>query len=96
MDHQLPLFDSPIELEGIEYDLDFILTNPIPAFCARGGSPHCRQTQRRQTSERIRAPSLGNVQCFWCSGHMRPLNPLSYKARLATLWQHVVPQSSPL
>jgi len=94
MEDQLSLFGSPAEPEGIEYDRDFILTNPIPAFCARGGSSHCRQTQQHQTSERIHAPSLRNVHCFWCWGPMRPLNPVTYRARLATLWQHVVPQSS--
>jgi hypothetical protein len=89
MEHQLPLFAHDEADEGTEYDHEWIRKNPIPAFCARGGSRYCRQTQHAQTSERIHAPALENVRCFWCGGRMRPLNPVAYQARLKTLWQHV-------
>jgi hypothetical protein len=73
---QLTLFD---ELGGLDYDLDFISNNPILAVCV-GPRPH---------PERIYAPSLTNVRCFWCGNRMRPLDPPAYDARLHTLWQHV-------
>jgi hypothetical protein len=89
MEQQLPLFARNEADEGVEYDYQWIRDNPIPAFCVRGGSRHCRQTQGSQTSEHIHAPALENVRCFWCGGRMRPLNPVAYQARLKTLWQHV-------
>jgi hypothetical protein len=89
MESQLPLFAHAEADEGAEYDYQWIRDNPIPAFCARGGSRHGRQTQHAQTSEQIHAPALENVRCFWCWGKMRPCNPVTYEARMQALWQHV-------
>ena len=75
---QLPLFATR-KIEGIEYDRDFILNNPIPAVCV-GPKPH---------PEQIKAPSLENVRCFWCGQKMRPRDPVSYQARLKVLPQYV-------
>lgn len=74
--------------EGIEYDLEFIIKNPIQTICTRCGK-----------REPINAPSLENVRCFWCAGFgknekptLRPLDERAYQERLDNLWRYAVGQ----
>jgi hypothetical protein len=64
--------------DGMEYDLDYILKNPIHTSCLR-----CKR------KEPINAPQLYNVRCFWCGGKLFPLDLKAYHQRLADLWRHV-------
>lgn len=74
---QLDLFGP----SDCEYDLDFIIENPILAICARR-TPMCRHP------EPIHAPALENVRCFYCGGQMKPVDIKAYRERIANLWQH--------
>ena len=75
---QQDLFDTG----DAEYDLDYIVNNPIPATCAR-------KTRMCRPVEHIRAPSLDNVRCFWCNSELKPVDPKAYRDRIANLWRHI-------
>lgn len=68
---------------AIEYDHEFIRANPIHAICER-----CRR------KERIHAPTLDNVLCFWCGpsreSRLRPVDPGQYQVRLLLLPKYAV------
>jgi hypothetical protein len=76
--------------EDCEYDLDYILNNPIPARCTQQKHWGCKGR-----GERIRAPSLENVRCFWCGGKLVPVDKKAYQERVANLWQHVSREQEP-
>lgn len=65
--------------EGVEYDLAFIRNNPIQSVCIK-----CKKL------EPINAPSLENVNCFWCWGKLMPVDLKAYRLRVADLWRHTV------
>ena len=69
--------------EDCEYDLDYIVNNPILAKCTDGKSPYCKGEAN------INAPQLDNVRCFWCGGKLKPIDHKVYRERIANLWQHV-------
>ena len=64
--------------DDFEYDLDFILKNPIQSICLK-----CKR------KEPINAPELDNVRCFWCGGKLAPVDLKAYRNRVANLWRHV-------
>lgn len=66
------------ELDGIEYELDFIVDNPIATSCLK-----CKR------KEPINAPQLENVRCFWCEGKLMPVDLRAYRDRISNLWRHV-------
>lgn len=72
----------PPYLTGIEYQLSFILDNPIPAECVRCGY---QWVDSDKYKDAIRAPSLDNCACFFCWSGLRPLDEAAYEERLATL-----------
>ncbi len=76
------------DVEGVEYEAEWIINNPIPAICKKCGQrwedgPHAK------SNGAIRAPSLDNCRCFYCGGRLRPLDPMSYAERLRELPFHV-------
>lgn len=89
------------EIPEGKYDHKFIMDNPIPAQCVK-----CKRTfidgelfrwhdgvQMRETicNDAIRAPTLANCLCFYCNGKLKPLDPESYKKRMAELPKYFIP-----
>lgn len=70
--------EAPDQTMGIEYDAEFIKSNPILSIC--------RKCKRR---EPINAPTLKQCLCFWCGGSLGPVDILSYRLRLDTLDSHL-------
>jgi len=64
--------------DGLEYDLAFILANPIASLCLK-----CKRR------EPIHAPVLDNCRCFHCWGILVPVDPKTYHERVENLWRHV-------
>lgn len=73
---------------GVEYDSSFILSNPIPAYCKK-----CKRRfeDGPQWKDAIRSPSLENCRCFYCGGHLRPIDKAAYAERLRCLHLYRVP-----
>jgi hypothetical protein len=68
-----------------EYDLTFIIKNPIPSICK-----NCKY--KWVGRDAITAPSLYNCICFWCKGPLIPLDFEEYRARLAVLHFYIIPE----
>jgi len=69
---------NPSPGDDCEYDLDFIINNPIQTTCIK-----CAR------KEPINAPELGNVRCFWCGGKLAPIDAKAYRDRVTNLWRYV-------
>lgn len=67
---------------GFSYDLEFILSHPVPAACAG-----CGRLWRKagRYADDIRAPTLRNCSCFYCGGRQVALDQDAYADRLRTI-----------